>query len=200
MKYIIYCRKSTDTEDKQVQSLESQENELVRLAENQNLQVSEILKESMSAKSEGRPVFKKLLENIIDKKADGIICWKLDHLARNMIDGGKVMDLLGKGIIKEIRTFESTHFPSDNVLMLAVHFGMANQFVRDLSVNVKRGNRTKLEHGEWPNHAPLGYLNKDKTIAVDPERAKYVVRMFEMYSTGGYGMPGKLLPLCMRRV
>ena len=141
----------------------------------------------MSAKLEGRPVFKKMLDMIISGKADGIICWKLDRLARNMVEGGKIMDLLGKGVIKEIRTFESTHVPIDNVLMLAVHFGMANQYSRDLSTNVKRGNRTKLEKGEWPNLAPLGYLNNNKIIITDPERAKYVVHAFEMYATGGYG-------------
>ena len=186
MRYIIYCRKSTDTEDKQVQSLESQEHELITLAKAQNLEVVEILKESMSAKLEGRPVFKKLLAMITNGKADGIICWKLDRLARNMVEGGRVMDLLGKGVIQEIKTFESTHYPNDNVLMLAVHFGMANQYSRDLSTNVKRGNRAKLEKGDWPNQAPFGYLNNraTKTIVVDKKMAKYVLRTAELYATG----------------
>lgn len=188
MKYLIYCRKSTDTEDRQVQSLDSQERELLEMAKKYNLDVTEILSESMSAKSEGRPVFNKMLKMIENGKADAIICWKLDRLARNMIDGGKVMDLLGKGIIKEIRTFESTHLPNDNVLMLAVNFGNANQFIRDLSANVKRGNREKLARGEWPNHAPFGYLNDkaEKKIIVEPMRSKYVVRAFDLYLTGGY--------------
>lgn len=190
MKYIIYCRKSTDTEDKQVLSLDSQENELRHYAENNNLEVSEVLHESMSAKSEGRPIFNELLKKITTNKADGIICWKLDRLARNMIDGGKLMDLLGKGIVKEIRTYESTHLPTDNILMLAVNFGMSSQFIRDLRANVMRGNRAKLEKGGWPNHAPLGYKNNrlTKTIEVDEERAKYVVRAFDLYNTGGYGL------------
>lgn len=190
MKYIIYCRKSTDTDDKQVQSLDSQESELMRLAEAQGLEVVQVLRESMSAKSEGRPVFKQVLDMIVKGKVDGIICWKLDRLARNMIDGGKIMDMLGKGVIKEIKTFEATHLPSDNVLMLAVHFGMADQFVRDLRSNVKRGNRAKLEHGGWPSRAPLGYVNDKgtKTVQVCPKQAKYVVRAFELYATGSYGL------------
>lgn len=190
MKYIIYCRKSTDTDDKQVQSLDSQETELLRLAEAHGLQVVGVLKESMSAKSEGRSIFKQVLEMIVKGKADGIICWKLDRLARNMIDGGKIMDMLGKSIIKEIRTFEAVHLPTDNVLMLAVHFGMADQFVRDLRSNVKRGNRAKLEHGGWPSRAPFGYVNDKatRTIQVYKEQAKYLVRAFEMYATGSYGL------------
>ncbi len=183
MKYLIYCRKSTDTEDKQVLSLDSQESELLQLAKAHNLEVSEIYRESMSAKSEGRPIFGKVLEIIKSGKIDGIICWKLDRLARNFIDGGKIIDLLQKGIIKEIRTYEGTHLPSDNVLLLAVNFGMANQFIRDLSSNVKRGNRAKMEKGGWPNHAPFGYINNkaEKKIDLDPVRSKYVVRAFDLY-------------------
>jgi site-specific DNA recombinase len=190
MKYVIYCRKSTDTEDRQVQSLESQETELVRLAENQNLQVMEILKESMSAKSEGRPVFKKVLDMITSGKADGIICWKLDRLARNFIDGGRIIDLSQRGLIKEIHTSDGVYLPNDNVLMIAMQFGMANQYSRDLSNNVKRGLNTKLEKGEWPNKAPFGYLNDQisKKIIIDPVRSKYVVRAFDLYKTGGYGL------------
>lgn len=186
MKYIIYCRKSTDTEDKQVLSLESQQNELVRLAEAQGLTVSHILKESMSAKSEGRPIFNQVLGMIHSGEADGIICWKLDRLARNFIDGGKIIDLLQKSVIKEIRTYEGNHLPSDNVLMLAMHFGMANQYIRDLSTNVKRGNRAKLERGEWPSHAPFGYMNDKvtKTVKLDKKLAPYVKKTFELYRLG----------------
>ena len=122
-------------------------------------------------------------------KADAILCWKLDRLARNFMDAGKIIDLLQKSVIKEIRTFEGMHLPSDNVLMIAVQLGMANQYIRDLSVNVKRGNREKMSRGGWPNHAPLGYLNDkvNKCIVVDPKLSKYIPRIFELYLTGTHG-------------
>lgn len=188
MRYIIYCRKSSDSEDRQVQSLESQEHEMKQLAKKENLNVVKVFTESMSAKSEGRPEFNQALELISKGKADALICWKLDRLARNFIDGGKIIDLLQKSVIKEIRTYESIHLPSDNVLMIAMQFGMANQYSRDLSVNVKRGNRTKLERGEWPSPAPFGYYNDkgSKTIGVVKKNAKYILRAFELYKSGGY--------------
>ncbi len=189
MKYILYCRKSTDTEDKQVLSLESQERELLDIGKKYNLNIVKVLKESMSAKAVGRPVFEEMMGMIRNKKADAILCWKLDRLARNFVDGGLVIDSLQRGVIKEIRTYESIHLPSDNVLLLAVQLGMANQYIRDLSENVKRGNREKMSRGEWPNHAPFGYLNDKatKTVIVDPVRSKYVVRSYELYLTGSYG-------------
>jgi DNA invertase Pin-like site-specific DNA recombinase len=189
MKYILYCRKSTDTEDRQVLSLDSQERELLDIAKRHNLSVVKVLRESMSAKSAGRPIFDQMMKMIDSGKADAILCWKLDRLARNFVDGGKVIDNLQKSVIKEIRTYEAAHIPSDNVLLLAVQLGMANQYIRDLSVNVKRGNREKLSRGEWPNHAPFGYLNDKatKTITIDPIRSKYVPRAFDLYITGSHG-------------
>ncbi|MEQ1499863.1 MAG: recombinase family protein [Parcubacteria group bacterium] len=188
MKYIIYCRKSTDTEDKQVLSLESQEMELLRLAEALNLQVVDTLKESKSAKEPGRPVFNEMMNIFKSGKTDAILCWKIDRLTRNPVDGGQIQWLLQNNNIKCIRTFEKNFLPSDNVLLMSIEQAMANQYIRELSVNVKRGNRAKLERGEWPNHAPLGYLNNKTTkqIVVDEKTAKYISRAFELYATGAY--------------
>lgn len=190
MKYVIYCRRSTDTEDRQILSLDSQESELRQLAESHGLEVSAVMRESKSAKVEGRPIFNEVLEVIRKGKADGIICWKLDRLARNFIDGGRIIDQLQRGKIKEIRTHESIHLPTDNVMLLAVQLGMANQYIRDLSQNVKRGNRAKLERGDWPAPAPYGYVNDrlNKTILVDEKYARYIRRAFELYATGTYSL------------
>jgi hypothetical protein len=98
-----------------VLSLESQEKELLKIAKDNDLEIVGTFKESKSAKAEGRPVFNQMLKMITSGKADAIICWKLDRLARNFIDGGKIIDLLQKGIIQEIRTYESVHLPKDNV-------------------------------------------------------------------------------------
>lgn len=163
MKYILYCRKSTDTEDRQVLSLESQENEMIQLAQRENLEIVSTLRESRSAKEPDRPLFNEMLRMIKDGEADAILCWKIDRLTRNPVDGGQIQWLLQKGLIQEIRTFERTYLPSDNVMMMNIEQAMANQYIRDLSTNVKRGNRAKLERGEWPNHAPFGYVNDKAT-------------------------------------
>ncbi len=188
MRYFIYCRKSTDTEDKQVQSLQSQENELMRLAENQQLEVVAVLKESRSAKEPGRPVFNEMIRRILKGEADAILCWKIDRLTRNPVDGGQIQWLLQEEKIKCITTFEKSYYPSDNVLVMSIEQAMAHQYIRDLSTNVKRGNRTKLEKGEWPAPAPFGYRKINKKVTIDSLRAPYVRRMFELYSTGEHSL------------
>lgn len=190
MNFILYCRKSTESEDRQILSIESQENELLRVALKEGFNVVSVVKEAMSAKEPGRPLFGKILKDISAGKADGILCWKIDRLARNPIDAGQIQWLLQKNVIKKIRTFEREYLPKDNVLIMNVELGMANQYIRDLSENIKRGNRAKLERGEWPNRAPFGYKN-DKAnhcIIVDENKALSVRRIFELYATGLYSL------------
>lgn len=186
MKYFLYARKSTDVEDKQVLSIEDQLAELRVLAKKENLEIAEEFVEKRTAKMPGRPVFNEMVRKIQNGGASGIVCWKLDRLARNPVDGGQISWMLQQGIIQHIRIHEKSYYPSDNVLMMSVEFGMANQFIRDLSTNVKRGLRAKVARGEFPSSAPVGYLNdtRRRTIVVDRKKSKIIREAFELYSQG----------------
>ena len=188
-KYALYCRKSTEDSSRQVLSLDSQEQEMLRLANSLDLNVVKIFRESKSAKKpDNRPSFSELINLIKKEKIDGIICWKIDRLSRNPIDSATIQWLLQQGQLKVIQTMEKKYLPSDNTLLFSVESGMANQYILDLSKNVKRGIRAKLEKGYWPNLAPIGYLNDKSSIIIDKKRAKYIKRAFELYATGKYGV------------
>lgn len=146
-RYFIYARKSSESEDRQMASIDSQINELTKLAQENSLDVVQVFSESKSAKAPGRVVFADMMQRIKQGEADGIICWKLNRLARNPIDGGEVSWMLQQNIVKHIFTYGRSYYPTDNVIVMAVELGMANQFVRDLSVDAKRGLRTKAERG-----------------------------------------------------
>ena len=144
----------------------------------------------MSAKQPGRPEFEKMIKLIEQNPGSIIFVWKLDRLARNPVDEGKIKWLLQKNVIAKIITPERIYLPNDNALISAVEFGMANQYIRDLSTNVKRGNKTKLEKGELPGPAPIGYLDNlaTKKKEIDPVKAPLIKMAFELYATGGYSL------------
>lgn len=193
-KYFIYARKSTESEDRQVASIESQINELNRIAKEEKLEIVDILSESKSAKAPGRPIFNQMMEKFYTGEVQGIICWKLDRLARNPVDGGRINWMLQQGVIKHIRTHEKSYFPTDNVLMISVEFGMANQFIRDLSQNTKRGLKSKAEKGWLPGVAPLGYLNNkfkekgEKDIIKDTESFDLIKRLWNLLLGKNYSI------------
>ncbi len=191
LKYFIYCRKSSESEDRQMASIDDQINELKKLADQNDLTVVDILSESKSAKNPaGRVVFNKMLERIHKGEAQGIICWKLNRLARNPIDGGQISWMLQQGAIQHIQTYGRSYYPNDNVIMMAVELGMANQFVRDLSVDTKRGLRAKADRGWYPTNTTLGYTQNplkkkgEKEIIIDSERFPLVRKLFDLILTG----------------
>src|SRR5579862_9647800 len=126
LKHFIYARKSTEDEDRQILSIDAQLSELRNISVQESRTVLTILTESKSAKDPGREVFNDMIRRIEKGEANAILTWKLDRLARNFEDGGRIIGLLQRGVIQQIRTFERTYLPSDNVLMMAVEFGMAN--------------------------------------------------------------------------
>lgn len=183
--YFMYTRKSSESEDRQMASIDDQIKELTNLATKNDITIKEVFQESKSAKAPGRQAYNEMITRIKKGEANGIICWKLNRLARNPIDGGEISWLLQQGIIQHILTNSGSHYPTDNVLMIAVELGMANQFIKDLSMDTKRGLKSKAEKGWYPCPALLGYKNTPdkkkgfKTICIDEERFHLVRRMFK---------------------
>lgn len=193
-KYFLYARKSSESEDRQVESIDSQLNVLRELAQKLNITIIEEFTESKSAKGPGRPIFNKMIEKINDGEACGIICWKLDRLARNPIDGGTIMWMLQKNVIHNIQTHDRIYKPTDNVLLMSVELGMANQFLIDLKKNTVRGMDQKANRGWITTQPPLGYLpNPIKTkgqdeIINDPERFVIMKKLFQLMLTRQYSV------------
>ena len=184
--YFLYARKSTDVEDKQVLSIESQLAELRSLAQREGLEIAAEFIEKRSAKTPGRPHFNEMVERIQRGEAQGVVCWKLDRLGRNPVDNGQVSWLLQEGVIQHIQTPERSYYSKDSVLLMAVEFGMATQYSRDLAYNTLRGLKAKARRGEYPGPARIGYINNPRTKRhdVDRRKAPVVVRAFELYAEG----------------
>src|SRR4030043_2411770 len=186
-KYFLYARKSTDVEDKQVLSIEAQITELRAFAKQENLEIIEEFIEKQTAKIPGRPIFNEMLEQIEKSEANGILSWHPDRLARNSVDGGKIIYLLDCGHLEMLKfpTFWAEN-TSQGKFMLNIAFGQSKYYVDSLSENTKRGLRQKVRRGEYPSVAPIGYINdvRNKSIIIDRKKAKVIKAAFEYYATG----------------
>ncbi|MEF8847187.1 MAG: recombinase family protein [Candidatus Paceibacterota bacterium] len=189
LKYFIYCRKSTESKEKQALSIETQLTELKKYARKNDLNVINKFTESKTAKEPGRPVFEEMIEQIKQGKANGILAWHPDRLARNAVDGGKIIHLIDNGNIKSLK-FPSFWFEAtpQGKFMLSVAFGQAKYYSDNLRENILRGIRQKLRKGEFPGKAPLGYVNDpdSRTIKPDPNTFDKIKESLEAFATGNY--------------
>ncbi len=160
LKYVMYLRKSTEDEGRQIRSINDQERDCVELAKRLGLNVVEVIKEEKSAKKPNhRPAFKDMLKRIRSKDFDAVIAWHPDRLARNMIEAGKIIHMLDTDVIKDIR-FVSHQFSNDanGKMLLGMLFVFSKHYSDDLSTKVTRGVRGNLrdyKSGGTPKH---GYI------------------------------------------
>lgn len=195
-----YARKSSEQEERQALSIGSQTDWVGKIIQDYNIVLNkneDILTETKSAKkSQTRPVFNQLIEDITKGKVQGIIAWQPDRLSRNAGDAGRLIDLFDEGklklIITNTQTFRNT--PSDKFFfgMLCSQAKMENDHK---SENVKRGLNKKAQMGYPPHMAKIGFLDDPagqkglKEWTIDPLRFPLIKKLLELYLTGRYSVP-----------
>ena len=186
VRYCLYARKSTESDEKQALSIDSQINEMKQIVERLRLNIVCVKQESHSAKASGkRPVFAEIIKEITEEKYDGILTWAPDRLSRNAGDLGSLVDLMDQGKLKMIRTYGQTFSNNPNEKFLLMILGSQAKLENDnRGINVKRGLRTRCEMGLWPGVAPLGYLNQKQMdqkcrVIIDEKRAPVIKKIFQ---------------------
>ena len=187
-KYFLYARKSTEDEDHQIMSVEAQLFELREYARRENLEIIQEFQESKSAKKPGRELFNEMMTKIETSKIPlGILAWHPDRLARNSVDGGKIIYMVDTERIVSLRfpTFWFEPTPQGK-FMLQVAFGQSKYYSDNLVENINRGIRQKVRRGEWLVRAPFGYVNNPKTRNIEPHSttSRIVKKAFEEYAKG----------------
>ncbi len=193
--YVVYCRKSSESDDRQAASINEQLSILKQLTANSGLTVVKRFTESKSAKAPRvRKEFEKMIEFIATRKdIKGIITWKLNRLSRNPVDTGTLQWLLQSRVIEEIVTPSKTYTEADSDFIMAVEGAQANRFIRDLREDTLRGIQAKIEQGIAPVLAPLGYKNNTAKPQgkrdIEPSDTWPLVRkLFDLALTGQYSV------------
>ena len=125
----------------------------------------------------------------------GIICWSINRLVRNMEEGGKLSQLLIDGPLREIRTQGGVYRTGDNIMPLVIEAAAATQFSLDHSKAVRRGSEGSFRSGGCTHRAPQGYRNirspidlKKGLVERDPDRFEVVRKAWDMLLTGNYSV------------
>ena len=186
LKYALYARKSTTDETRQVRSIPDQIRECRELAARINLNViGKPLTETKSAKKPNqRPVFTQMIRDIKAGKYDGVLAWNPDRLARNMKEGGEIIDLIDQGIIKDLK-FVTHHFTNDanGKMLLGMAFVLSKQYSDDLSQKVTRGVRSRFSEGLTPT-PKHGYINEGGIYRPDGKNFELICEAWQKRKNG----------------
>lgn len=187
LRYVLYARKSTEDENRQIRSIPDQIKDCEKLASDLGLHVKDIVRETKSAKKPNeRPLFKQMLEDLEAKKYDAILCWHPDRLCRNMLEGGQIINMLDEGVLKDIR-FHSHQFSNDanGKMLLGMLFVFSKQYSDDLSAKVTRGTRNNFSEGKSAGTPKWGYDRNEITGLYEPNR--YFDQIVEVWSKRALG-------------
>src|SRR5581483_6978606 len=140
------------------------------MAKRLGLNIVAVISEEKSAKKPGeRDEFKHMLEVLRAKgknnKYDAILAWNPDRLARNMKEGGEIIDMVDVHIIKDLK-FVTHHFTPDanGKMLLGMAFVLSKQYSDKLSQDVTRGVRRSLQHGKSSGTPKHGYMRGEDGI------------------------------------
>lgn len=205
--FVIYCRKSTESEEKQLQSIEDQQHILESLASERGLSILKVFIEEKSAKAPGRPIFNEMLDFIKDRTdIKGIMAWKLNRLSRNPVDSGTLQWLIQSKVIDEIVTPSKIYLDADSDFIMSIEGAQANRYIRDLREDTIRGINSKIEKGWKPGLAPVGYRNQVEkpkgSRGIEPHpiyfplvRKLFTLALTKQYTLDGLGLEAQRLGL-----
>lgn len=188
---VAYIRKSSEDKNKQVLSLDDQILQCKEIAKRYNFKIDEFFVEAKTGwKADARTEFYRMLELIKSGQVDTVVCWNLDRIGRNGQDNGTIRDLITHGELKIITA--TTIYDTNNTLQTGFENLINEEFSNKLSKVVKARLKLKAERGEYPNQAPIGYLNTPKrlkgvrVILPDTKRWELCRKWWELMITGIY--------------
>src|ERR687892_1971847 len=193
-KSVVYARVSSKEQEKEGFSIPAQLKLLRDYAAAHRLAVVQEYVDVETAKHTGRVSFGEMIARLrLTPTIRVLLVEKTDRLYRNLKDWVTVDEL-----------DVEIHFPKEGVVlsrdsrssekfMHGIKVLMAKNYIDNLSEEARKGQQEKAEQGIWPTKTPLGYLNVTgpdgrKVIAVDPEVAPIVSRLFEWYATGEFAL------------
>lgn len=186
----LYMRLSRDDGTAESSSITTQRKILLSYAkENGFIVYDEYIDDGFSGTNFDRPNFKRMIQDIEDKKINLVLTKDLSRLGRDYITAGQYTEI---------------YFPSKGVRYIAINDGydsnspyndiapfknvINEMYARDISKKIRSSFLARMKDGYYiGNFAPYGYMkdpdNKNHLV-IDEEVAPIVKEIFTMASTG----------------
>lgn len=185
MKAVIYARYSSDNQTEA--SIEGQLRECLEFAEKNNITViGNYIDRALSAKTDNRPEFQRMIKDSYRKIFDVVLVWKVDRFARNRYDSAHYKNILKKNGVKVISAKEHIGEGSEGIILEAMLEGYAEYYSVELAEKINRGLTENALKGKLNGGSiPMGYrLTKEKSLEIDEETAPFVLEAFTRYADG----------------
>lgn len=184
MRAAIYARFSSHSQTEQ--SIEGQMRDCMTYAETNGITVvAEYIDRAISARTDNRPQFQKMIKDSEKGLFDIILVWKLDRFCRSRYDSATYKARLRRNGVTVVSAMESISDKPEGILVESLLEGMAEYYSEELAQKIKRGMRETALKCKVTGVLPLGYKSDaEKNIILDEEKAPLVAKIFELYSDG----------------
>ena len=185
MKGVIYARYSSDNQREE--SIEGQLRECKAFAERNDIQIVETyIDRALSARTDRRPDFQRMIKDSTSKKFEVIIVWKLDRFARDKYDSAHYKRILKNNGVKVVSATEVISDGAEGILLESILEGMAEYYSAELSEKVVRGlTENALKCKSNGGTLPIGYvIDSNHYFQIDPLTAPAVLDAFKHYADG----------------
>ena len=184
MNAVIYARYSSHSQSEQ--SIEGQLRDNYAWARRNNVTViGEYIDRALTATSDRRPDFQRMIRDAAKRQFQLVIVWKLDRFARNRYDSADYKARLKRYGVRVVSVNEAIADGPEGIIMEGLLESMAEYYSANLSQNIRRGQRETLAKGRFVGgKAPYGYKHVDGKLIPDEKTAPIIRYVFEQYAAG----------------
>lgn len=194
----IYLRKSRDEElESKEETLARHERILLDYCNRNNLIVKKIFKEVVSGESiENRPRMQQLLEDVSNKKYEGVVVIEIERLSRgNQVDQAEILEVFKKSGAKIYTLNKIYDLSSDDEFdedFFEFGLFMSRREYKVIKRRLIRGKKQAQKEGYFTgSHCPFGYTKKriDRGFVLIPDdNAKIVKLIYHKFIEENYNI------------
>ena len=202
-KTALYIRVSTDSQFEEGYSVDAQKEKLEQYCKLKDIEKYEFyIDGGWSGSNIDRPEMKRMMNEIIEKKIESVIVYKLDRLSRSQKDTVFLLEDVfipnNCNFISLNENFDTTTpYGKAMIGILSVFAQLERENIRE---RTRMGMYERVKSGLWMGggRIPFGYdYDPSKDILVPNEHAEEVKQIFELYTQGysSYEL-SKMFPVC----